>query len=191
MRTLHAPGGRVAEGVGDRFLHDAEAGDLQLGRQPPVQVQRRLSVPSSSSIATPDSADCASRYARSAGTRPTSSSSGGRRSTDILRTRAIRSSTSATASRRRRRAGAPAARAPELQPQLQRGQRLPQLVVQLVREEAPLVLLGRLEAAVQQPEALVGDAQLRQRVGGRARVRLDVADDGVDHHRQQRREQRR
>ena len=85
----------------------------------------------------------------------------------------------------------PPARAPELQPQLERGQRLPQLVVQLVREEPALVLLRRLQPPVELPQPLVGDAQLAQRLGGGARVGLDVADDRVDHHRQQDREQRR
>ena len=79
----------------------------------------------------------------------------------------------------------------ELQPQLERGQRLAELVVQLVREEAALLFLGRLQAAVKQAEALVGDAQLAEHAPRGGGVGLDVADDEVDHRRQQHRQQRR
>ena len=95
--------------------------------------------------------------------------------------------------RRGRRAGRVAVRRPlaELQPQLQRRQRLPQLVVQLVRQETALFLLGRLQAAIELAQALVGDAQVafvggpiggghraRREIGQRRRVALRVGAEG-------------
>lgn len=65
----------------------------------------------------------------------------------------------------------------ELQAQLERGQRLTELVVQLARKEPALLFLGRLELSVQLAKALVGDPD-------RARVGLDVANDEVDHRHQ-------
>ena len=53
-----------------------------------------------------------------------------------------------------------AARAAQLEAQLERGERLSQLVVQLAREEPPLLLFRRLQLLVKLPQPVVGDAQV-------------------------------
>ena len=105
-----------------------------------------FSVPSSSSIATPDSPDCAFQIRAQR-----------RDQADLVEQRRpqvdghLAHAGDQVVDQRDRIAdaviGAAAGARAQLQPQLQRGQRLPQLIVQLVREEPALVLLAPPPAA--------------------------------------------